>query len=938
MSQSSDDFGNTGTKVPVQVPKNILFRLMGGYSQGEVSDSISKAYPTKISANELTSRIRQNYVKPESNDSLNQQGFISFAQPIHEQIAKTKFESNRFRVLAPEIEQASLILVSSILSPNDLQTTQIKFNVNHEKLTDDTKKRIEDILESYFNSTIDLGSNLNDWIKQCLFKAGSQPVLVLPEFKFEELKNDTVSSTNTSLTGIGAESIYSNNDSILESHISKICKKSIYNSSTKTSPYELLKDKFLLGLENNKINIHTEKNRNTSISDILSNTLRYEFSEILKHDFEKIFPIVDNMSINTKRHMEQQRQKVLNTVMSGVEDTTIKIITRMNDGDVFRITENPEILRFHSNYSIKRKYNLTKKLDSYMGTDDNQTYRTEPIVPISAEDTRDIDKSTSYPIMTVLPPESVIPICIPGDKQNHIGYFIVLDQFGHPIIAEDDEFDNTLCGDGKGAKAFNLMFGTGAQTGIFRMSDSTNENLVSKIFEHILDKYLHAKLEDIGIGDMEISQYNSIAQVMFRRLLFHKKTILVFVPSTFITYYAFDYRDNGTGKSKLEDISFILHLRTTFFIARILAMMKDAIDHKTVTVDLDEKVANPEQLLQQVKDLFIAQQSMIFNSNPADIVRTISDRSLSIQARNYPGLQNFQIETNSTQNTTQSADDTLLDTLNSLFIDFLDVPHSALNQLSENEYSRSIVSNHLFFAKKIINYQKILNSHNNKFVRTYVKYAAPLRKAIENIITKNGSGENVNVANKKDINTISCIDIINSITTELPTPKIAPDKAQYNELNDYVNSLSSVIDSIYPDELITDEDSEARSALGLLRSFYKTKAIEKLSNIIGIDNIFDIPSINDSTDAQLQLLNIYQLSKNLRNQMLSAKSALDRYEDPKENFDSDSSSSGDDFGGDDFGGDDDMGDGMDDGFSMSDTNIGEDTSSENDASSDNEEF
>ena len=58
--------------------------------------------------------------------------------------------------------------------------------------------------------------------------------------------------------------------------------------------------------------------------------------------------------------------------------------------------------------------------------DDNEVYANEPITPISAESDSDIKYSKFYPMMMILPPESVIPICIPGDKKNHIGYFIVL--------------------------------------------------------------------------------------------------------------------------------------------------------------------------------------------------------------------------------------------------------------------------------------------------------------------------------------------------------------------------------------------------------------------------------------------------------------------------------------------------------------------------------
>ena len=895
--------GDTGTppkKDPVRLSRDTLFRLMGGYSTGKDQEDVAaNAYPTRYSHNEAVSKIRQHYVRPETNDKLTPQGLITYVQPIHEEIARAKFQSNRFRVLAPEIEQAALILVSSILSPNDLQFTELKFDIKSNKLTSDVKDKISEILAQYFNKTFDIGTKLHDWYKECLFKSGSQPVLILPDVKFEEIKDRPISSTDVSsfATNIGVESHKS-----LEEQIDNLCRIPVYTDSTygterlRTTVEDFFSVKGVEDLRSKD----NDKFVDTFITPIMD-----DVRAITEMDIQQMYPIVKDMPLNDRKLMEIEREKFYSSLAVALEDTTINVITKMNDGDVFRITENPEILRFHQHYSLQRRYNLTQKLDHFWNSE-SIPYKNEPITPISVESPDDTKKSRMYPAHMVLPPESVIPICIPGDKKQHIGYFIALDQFGHPLVATEEEFDNSMCGNGNAAKAFNTMFGSGGQTGLYRLGDMTKANLISKVFEHILDKYLKAKIDDLDIGDMDISQYNAIIQVMFRRLMFHKKTILVFVPATYITYYAFQHRDDGTGRSKLEDIDFILHLRTTLFVSKIMAMMKDAVDHRVVTIDLDEKVANPEQLIQQVKDLYVAQRGMIFNSNPADIVRTINDASLSVVANNFPGLQNFKVEHSNVSNTTQAPDDNLLDTLNTLFIDFLDVPHSALNQLSENEYSRSIVSNHLFFAKKIIAYQKIANELNDKFVRVYTRYAKPLRDAIAKCINK--SGENTEVVPTTtggDAATISIDEIISHITTKLPTPKVAPDKAQFNEIGDYVQAISGVIDSLVTDEIIPGNDSDAKDAINLYKAYFKVKATEKLAEVIGIDNICDLPNLEDNAvSAQTAISNIYQIAKNLRNHTLAAKSALDRYEDPEQNFQN--SGGGDMMGGDmgmDMGGD-----------------------------------
>lgn len=893
--------GNTGggnapqNKKPFSISKDTLLRLMNGFSSGkDTSESVSTVYPTRYSHNTLVSRIRSTYVRPETPDKLNQQGLIAFVQPIHEEIARHKFASNRFRILAPEIEQAALILVSSILSPNDLQTTKLKIHIRHDKLTEDTKEKISNMLESYFNDTFNIGEKLDKWYKECLFKSGSQPIFILPDIKFEELRNRPISATdNNFAANIGTEGMVNHTVSNLNTEINKILNTTVYT--------DIHTDNYKISVEGLK---QLQKNDNTKFRDEFIHPIMDDVRAIVEDDLTKAYPISDQMSSDSRKIMMDEREKAIANLSSSLENTTINIITKMNDGDVFRITENPEILRFHQNYSLQRKYNLTKKFNQFWDKD-LTTFKSEPIAPISVEEATDGSKTKVYPTTMILPPESVIPVCIPGDPTQHIGYFLVLDQFGHPLIAKEEEFDNSMCGNGEGAKAFNTVFGSAGQTGLFRLGDATRVNVVSKIYEHILDKYLKAKLDGIGIGDMDISQYNSIIQVMFRRLMFHKKTILVFIPETNIIYYAFDYREDGTGKSKLENMDFILHLRTTFFVAKIMAMMKDAVDHRNVTVTMDDKVANPEQLLQQIKDLFIAQRSFIFNSNPADIVRTINDNSLSVSGEGIPGLPNFKVEHGQVSNSTQAPDDNLLDTLNTLFIDFLDVPHSALNQLSENEYSRSIVSNHLFFAKKIIQYQKKIEPINDKFVRVYTRYSKPLRNAIAKIINKDGSEtEVVSTTTNGDAAKLGIDNIINSIHTELPTPKLAPDKAQYEEINTYLQSISGLIDNLMPDDVLPDADDDAKRYMNNFRAYFKLMATRKLCEIIGIDNIFEVPDLSESLQAQIDIDDYYQVVKNLRNHMLAAKSALDRYEDPEENFQGSDGGMG---GGDDMGFGDDMG-------------------------------
>lgn len=870
MGGMDDNTSSQPDKSPGAMQANIsindLYVMNGGLNT--TAAKTQRLFATKLSKTETVSRIREVHTKPETKDKLEQQGLIAFAQPSVEKTTRVKFENKRFNSLAPEISNAALILVSSILSPNDLQETKLLFSVDHDQLTEDTKDELVELLDRYFNEHYDLGSKLSDWYKECLFGAGSQPVLILPDVKFMEIKN---ANDNT----VGNESLHSAlekiiNTSVYSSH-SGFGLESLTGAQTaKTKP----SDFFTIANES----MLSDPEKKKTFDDEYVAPLLEDVFEILGPEIDKMFLASANMPAADKEKMDASRRDFKNQVVAAVEDTTIKIITKMNDGDVFRITENPEILRFHKRFSLQRKYDLTKKLDRFFSDDeDSKIYKNDPIVAISDEYKGEGDKTKTYPTEFVLPPESTMPICIPGDKKSHIGYIVVNDQFGHPLVGTEPLLDNSVCGDGNGAIAFDALFGSRNMRSFSNITQASKAAVTSKIFEHMLEKFLKAKINDIGIGDMDVTTFNNIIQVMFRRLMYHKQTVLVFVPETFVVYNAFDFREDGCGKSKLEDAAFILHLRTTYLLAKILAMQKNAINQNTVSFNVSDKMANPEQIIEQIRNSFNAKNIMAFNANPNDIVRTMTDQSLKIVSKNgYPGLEDFNIEDSTSTNRVEAPDDNLLDTLNTLWIDFLDVPHNALNQMGENEYSRSIVSSHLFFAKKIINYQKIANKLNTKYARIYTKYAKPLRVAIGNIINKRGNDSDiVQTATGTDAGKISIDDIIDSIMVELPTPKIAPDKAQFTEIKEYMDSIGELIDRLLPSEVIPSSDSETKEALEILRAFYKSKLTEEFAKIVGIDNIFELPHFDEMIEAQVGLKDVYQYAKNLRQMLASSKTALD---------------------------------------------------------------
>lgn len=850
-------FDNNSTS-PKQSPKGMNFKslksLLGvsnELTQQQLSsnriNSLNRYTPT-----ETQSLLNKSRVKPHDTTPLAQQGLLNYLEPVHKEIVRVKHDAQRFYVLAPEIQQASLILVSSILSPNDLQDGELIFDVNLSKLSENVKSEIIELSSTYFNTTYELGVKLADWYEEALFKSGAQPILILSDTKLTQLIHD--SSHNKFLD---ERSLVASSESF-----DALINKSLYSKSNDDmkSTFEQL----VIGKES----FFTEDIRNDKVVGMKpTNKLIDEFINPIYMEMRNDF-----MALLNDNPLNTNTDKSLNEFKAAIEDTTIKIMAELKDGDLLKISENPEILKFHNVSLNSKKQNMTT---AYLNSINNQTYSNDQMLAIPDIGQNEGTEAKSHPVVMVLPPESVIPICVPGNKSEHIGYFILIDESGAPIRVPMGSFEDTSdcnanCGNGQAALAFDAMFGNscGMKNGINRFGRNISTDISSKVFEYMIDKYMSAKVKDIGLGDMEISKFNSIAQVMFNRLLFHKKTIMVFVPESLMVYYAFDYREDGTGKNKLEDASFILHLRTTFLMASILAMMNDAINHKTINVALNDKVTDPDGILEGVREMYIQKNMMKFSNNPISIAKDIQNIALSMSVDNYPGLDSFKVEPSSTPNQTQRPDNELLDNLTNMFINFIGIPHSAFNALSETEYSRSIATVNLFFSKNVKSLQRIAKKHNDKFVRLYTKFSKPLRSNISQLLEKQNISDTIKDVHGEPIQIQSLIDVIaDSINTELPSPNIAPDKAQFEEVNSFIGTLDNILNVVFSNELMPNEDSETQYAMQLIRAYFKKEMTTKFLEVVGVSNMIDLPDIDNIPHNKIQQMNqsILNFNTGLRN-------------------------------------------------------------------------
>ena len=194
-----------------------LLKMSGLGIQSEAQDMPSRvlsnnALPRKYNNTEYQILASRHHIKPVSHtrpQTTDLTQIISYLKPSHEHSVALVQDVERLRALAPEIVQAENIIVSSIMSPNDLQDADPNISLGKvEGLNETAKNDIVEILTEFFINEHHLGLKMAKWAGEALFRSGSAVNMILPESALAQLigHNDVEP---------GKESLYLNEDTYL---------------------------------------------------------------------------------------------------------------------------------------------------------------------------------------------------------------------------------------------------------------------------------------------------------------------------------------------------------------------------------------------------------------------------------------------------------------------------------------------------------------------------------------------------------------------------------------------------------------------------------------------------------------------------------------------------------------------------------------------------
>lgn len=722
----------------------------------------------------------------------------------------TKIEELRnLTIVAPEIKMSKRVIVSTIMSPQDLQTNKINITMNYEGLAPEIKSDLLEKLNNFFNNEFHLAQRLYSWLSTAGFEEGAKAMLVLPKHELD-VQN-------------AVADVLAAHEDLKQSH-----------------------DRIVSSTE--ALYIEPPENRRNLIAERLEAEFESSLESLGVDKWFENHKYTDSSTESNKMATISSKQDLVKQLVKG----TFKLLKQHDDGSVVVTRDLSHISKGYLNNSDKLKDLLKDAKAQITGFDPDKSggFQTTPVRCLTISDNIKVGED-DLPIVLELPSDSVIPVCAPGDNKNHIGYFVLVDENGQPIRGRNNFFKtgSTDVTNRLAMSAAQAVYGNATLTSFSELTSNPEFMFqqMTEVFTVAVNKLLESRLNKDGLTGLDINMHNAVGKALFSNLLANNRITMIFVPEPMMVYYCFDHRDNGTGKTFLEDIAQMLALRTTLVTARLMAAVENATVRRKIEVDIDDKENNPIQTIQAVVRQALSKYAPSFSTEVQTAAESMVNRNIQVVPKSMAGTtDNLSVNYEKVYGNAQSPDTDLLDKLNNwIGMGLGGLPASVLNQLSENEFSRSVATTNMYFANTVAGWQLAIKPTNKKFISLYISSNTKLLELIKSIIRKDKDGEPENL----DENTTDDVenealqrqvnDIIKSLEVDLPPPQMAAKKAHFEEIQSFAEMIEKLVTIIYSDDTVIDD--ELKGSMPVIRATITSKLLREFLPKLGVQAIADIP-------------------------------------------------------------------------------------------------
>lgn len=808
---------------------------------------------------------------------------------ISNKLSENIHDAETIMQLLPDMELWSQILISSILSPKDMMTTEVNYTPPADLLPSEVSNSLIQLLKNHFEQVYKIKPLLPDILKDVLFHTGSYPVAVIPENSLDEVINGTPKITMESLRAYIGE----------DGEIKPI---GLLGGVTADSG----PSKKITGISFESINYNTATKKPT-----------LDKTKMALEGFpDSGIYVTDNPDLlRVPQINERIRQQLVLTTLG---TKAMESLVRLNDREVAGLVYKNKQANYKSLVSLKT---------------DNQLYR----------------RTVGEPLIIRIASEAVIPVHIPGAPEKQIGFFVLIDQDGNPISKDNADDQYRALGNrmsGTSSQNFpsamidkvNNMMGEG---NTFNPNNRIHIDYSVKAYSELIEADLMARLRNGVYGNgVAIASNQEVYRIMLARTLQKQNTQLLFLPVELMTYFGLKFDANGIGRSLIDDMKILLSLRIMLMFSNVMASIKNSIGRTEVKLKLDEHDPDPKKTIEIAQHEIIRSRMSSFPigmSSPVDMVDWLQKAAFEFTFEGHPGLPDVSIDFGEKNTNFTKPDTDLEEQLRKNSIMAAGLNPETVDAGFGAEFATSVVANNILLSKRVIQIQEKIVPQLTDHLRKIVIASQPLSDNIKLILKENLAKIKERLTDEFAKNQDEIIidrvyhDFVYGFEVSLPAPNSVTLENQKEALDKYIESMDAIIEAYISDKFLTDATGGNASAeVGVMKEAARAYFIRKWVAENGM--MPEIAALTTTSEDGKPMINFYDeqrahidaLAKSMTNFMVKIKKSIEINNQILENTGIDatgvegstSSSSdtsggdgGDDFGG---GGDGGFGGGLDD--------------------------
>lgn len=590
-------------------------------------------------------------------------GEMKISDPGQQQMVETSFNTARniqdaetVMEILPETELAALFLASCIVSPKDMITVELTYGLPENMLPTDVSAAVLRPITQYFESSYNIKPLLSKILMHCLLKTGSYPIAVLAENAIDEVVNNT--------RHVKFEHLHAGRSAEFDRNGALVSKGMLGNP------------------------VKREKRSSTSaISLEEQNTRDYEprlsLEEFKTHDLHTT--VIDNPSLLKVPLINQRIRE--QRILEGLGSVALETAT------------DPEAL---SKLTDAETYNLLYK---------SARREHRPIDSIQTQE-RLNRRTIGAPLVMHLPSESVIPVFVPGNVSQQVGFFVLIDQDGNPLTHQNEndvyqQLGGRMSSGGSFASA--MLNKVQANMNGFNCSNRQHLDLGAKLYGEMVEQDLLGRLRSgLYTNGVQIANKPEVYRIMLARALAAQHTQLLFMPIEIVTYFALRYGKNGIGRSVLDEMKILSSLRAMLTFANTMAAVRNSIGRTDVEITLDEKDPDPHKTAERYMHEIARTRQQAFPigvTSPVDLTDYMQRAGFQFSFTGHPRMPNTSIQFTERQSNYPKVDTELEEDLRKRSIQKFGIPAQLVDAGYEAEFATSIATSNIMVSKNVIQIQ-----------------------------------------------------------------------------------------------------------------------------------------------------------------------------------------------------------------------------------------